>query len=379
MLLAPLTAALVAGSALALQDGDDLKQDIERLSPATAGVDRITPRSPDGWKLLDGVILTVDELYATYGELREREDFVASLNTITTEEQWLVLRRDVLQAMGRELLSRSGGQSLEIPAEQLEASLRFQERDNRDLDGAVNYGERIRERGRDPLTEVRSRRDEILGAMWERRQIGSERFDRVLYDTYVRPGRLRAEYPRYAESTGAADFTLRQLTVLGSQVGGVDTAREVLGDLRQQILDGREDMAELAESTNLDEQLAARRGLLPTQRMSTAGDSAFHRWLTEAEEGDISPPLGVGPRGLLAGGGVEPIGWTILRVEGLDPGPPPAAFETLEAQAAIRSARATALEDLRRQWAYDRQGQRATIWVDSAVAPFWSGPGADPR
>lgn len=371
MVLACLIAAALA---LAPQEADGLDQDIEQLAPATSQEDRIAPADADGWKILDGVILTVDELYVTYGELREREILLASLNSITTDDQLLELRRQLLQVISRELLARSGGQSLEIPAEQLEASLRFEERDNRDLSGTVNYGQGIRERGRDPLTEVRSRRDEILGSLWEGRQIGRERFDRPLYDVYVRPGRLRAEYPRFARSTGASDFTLRQLTVMGSQVGGADVARDVLADLREQILAGREDMAALAASTNLNEALAAREGLLPPETIATGGDLPIQRWLAAAKVGDISPPLGVGPREMLVGPGTEPIGWTILRVERIDPGPPPAPFESLEAQDAIRNARGDALADLRRQWAYERQGRRASIWIDPLVAPFWAGP-----
>lgn len=367
MLHACLVALCGLAPAAALQD--DVSPEIEQLAPATAEPDPIVPASADGYELLDAVVLTVDDRYLTYGELRERELAIMRQFPINTRQDLLDLRRELVVELSRGLLAQSGGVSLEIPLEQLEANLRFEERDLRDASGAVGYGERVRSRGRDPLTEIRSRRNEILGAIWMRRQQGEERFDRPLYDTYVRPGTLRAEYPRFAESAGSPTFTFRQLTVQGNLVGGEEVARDVLAGARAEILAGTADMAQLAEENGM-----GGGGLVRPTRMDTSGDSPLQRFLADAEVGDVSPLLPTDGRGSLQPAGRTPAGWTILRVEAIDPGPPPPPFESREAQDRIRTARANALRELRTSWAYETQGRRASIWVAPLVAPFWSRP-----
>lgn len=346
------------------QDGND-----EALPPVLAESDPITPASPDGYELLDGVVLAVDDKYLTYGELREREIAISRVYAISTAQDLADLRRELVIDLSRNLLAQSGGVSLEIPVEQLEANLRFDERDRRDANGTVDYGATIRERGRDPLTEIRRRRDEIFGDIWIRRQQGVERYDRPMFDTYVRPGTLRAEYPRYARSAGASDFTLRQLTVLGSLVGGPDVARDVLDEARAAIAEGTADMAALADDNGM-----GNGGLRPPIRVDTGLDAPLQRFLASAEVGDLSPLLPVDARGGLLPPGRTAAGWTLVRVEGIDAGDAPPPFESREAQTAIRGAREDALREMRTAWAYERQGQRASIWIDPVVAPYWTAP-----
>lgn len=342
--------ALLVGLALLVQDPQ--QPDIPENAP---------------WFPEDGIILTVDEGYVTLSQFEERLLQVGSNLTLTTEEQVLGLRREVIRQLLDELAAQSAARTLEYSAEDLDVRLRDFLRERRDEAGTVGYGDELRRSGLDPLGEMSRQRRMLLGRQWIDRQTGDGGFGRQIVDTYVRPGTLRSEYPRYQASSRISEVVLRQIVIEGSQVGSVDLAREYLVQLRDQILSGEEDMAALAATENADEGLARAQGLLAAVPIQLVAEPALREFFLTSPEGSITPPQPVGARGAQAGPLTATIGWTIYRIERRIDGPEPSPFETVGVQQAIRRTLERANRELRTLRAHDRQSRHVLRWMHPAL------------
>jgi hypothetical protein len=330
------------------------------------------PQQPDAspnavWFPEDAIILTVDEGYVTLSQFEERLLQIGRNVTVTTEEQMIGLRREVIRQLLDELAAQSAARTLEFSAEDLDIRLRDFLRERRDEAGTVGYGDELRRSGLDPLGELARQRRMLLGRQWIDRQTGDGGFGRQIADTYVRPGTLRAEYPRYRTSSRSSEVVLRQIVVEGSQVGSVELAREYLVQVREQILAGEEDMAALAATENADEGLARAQGLLPAVDVQAVSDPVLREFLLTQPEGSITAHQPIGARGATAGPLAPTIGWAIFRIERRIDGPEPPPFETVEAQEAIRRTLERANRELRTLRAYDRQNRYVLRWMHPAL------------
>ncbi|MBI1382069.1 MAG: hypothetical protein GC161_13410 [Planctomycetaceae bacterium] len=325
------------------------------------------PPRPAGFQLFDGVAATVDDRAVTFAAIDET--LLAQLGRIDRSDQAALQRASaqIVQNFVVRRVQAQGGAEMGLADEDVRRVVRSILEDQRRPFGALEYAERLRERGSDPLREDREMVSEMYESVWMEtvtgRSGGAGR--RPSVDRYLRPSRLAAAYVQSRDVLGSPpDVEFAVLDLLSAAAGGPEAARSLAEELRGEALAGK-DFAELVREYGYTAR--ERGGALAPVRADQIADPELAGFALKAKPGDLSPvrPL-FGERGDLMGYRVA----KLLGRSGGTPAPPfteAATQRTLRDQLLERSDRLT----------IDQAGQRLMNTSHIWVHPVW-GP-APPR
>jgi len=356
-------AVLVAPAPAAAQDVVPAPPQAPRQTPAERAVD-------EGWRLHNGVALAVDDRIMTIIEFFDELDRIRPRATISTAEQQREAVAYLDRASVTRLLGQRAGSSLELSELDIDARLRDWIRERREPKGSIAYGAELRRDGRDPLYELPRAREELLGRLWFGRETGAEGgAGRKMVDTYVRPGTLRRQYPAWADAQQAEFVELRAVDLEIAAAGGEEFARELMREMRRDILAGEADMAELAAEYSGDPDLRQAQGRIAPLRVANLPDGELRDFVLAGADGAISEPIAwglSGPAGVLD----RAVSLRIFRIERKTRAESAPAFESATTQESIRRDITRELASRRESAAADRLNRASMVWRHPIVSSF---------
>jgi hypothetical protein len=342
-------------------------QDSAPAESAPAPTPAPAPRASEGWDILDGVAIAVDDRIVSLVEYFDALEAASVRATTTTQAQQRELATAIVRGNVTRLLGERAGESLELSDLDIEARLRDWIREQREPKGSVNYGAELRRNGRDPLDELPRARRELLGHLWMQRELGGRNGPgRAMVDVFVRPGVMREQYPLWAEEQRAEFVELRTVEMLGDTAGGLDIALAILNEQREKILTGEVDMAVLAADPASEESLRESKGLIRPFPVSNLGDSELFKFVVDNPEGSVSTPIAWGrggPASIL-----DPVvGYRLFRIEKKTRAESAPPFGVAATQDELRRRVEERRERERRSTASDRLGQSSMVWIHPLV------------
>jgi hypothetical protein len=349
------------------------------VGPASAAAQDVAPapaQTPaeravdEGWRLHNGVALAVDDRIMTIIEFFDELDRIRPRATISTAEQQREAVSYLARASVTRLLGQRAGSTLELSELDIDARLRDWIRERREPKGSVAYGAELRREGRDPLYELPRAREELLGRLWFGRETGAEGgAGRKMVDTYVRPGTLRRQYPAWADAQQAEFVELRAVELMGAPVGGPEFARELLAEMRRDILAGEADMAALAAEHSGDPDLRQAQGRIAPLRVANLPDGELRDFVLAGSDGAVSEPIAWGlngPAGVLD----RAVAYRIFRIERKTRAESAPAFESATTQESIRRDITRELASRRETAAAERLNRASMVWMHPMVSSF---------
>jgi hypothetical protein len=269
-------------------------------APANGGVPGAgdTPDStpPAESRVVDEVVQIVNEDMLTSGTF---------LRAMRIENQGKPIPRDQAGRIEQKVHENSvkyalriqAGQDMGLDPAQVDREARAHIEDMRDKMGPTEFAETLRRSSMTLYEYQEWIRDRLYSSFWENYITGSGSVGqgaRPSRDRFVRPGFVRfryqqcLEHPQLLPEIGGRDQSviLQQLILDPKEVGGVDAAKTLAGDLRRRILGG-EDMSELVERYGA---LKANHGMNEPhpEALIAKADPALGIFIAEAKPGELS-------------------------------------------------------------------------------------------
>lgn len=320
------------------------------------------------WQQFDGVAAVLDGRPITWRALDAEIRRARGDQRFTDSAEQVQAIREATTELLRGQLYAAAGRELDIPLDSLRTQIALGLEDERQELGNLGFAEKLRERGSDPLEELRNQEDEALGMAWLRGELGYASFarERPVVDRYLRPGELRAFYQ--LEAQRMADPPKVQLQVLALPYdawGGEDIARDQLNALLSERDAGNFGESEFTAAVEeYGAFLPERRGFtglepIPVLTQLEAGWASF---LLRAEPGQISEVL---TYSRLPGrnNATLPEGVCLLRAVQQEPGDEPPSFRQREFQSLLRRALGNQRDNSRAKRAIRRRLGRSYVWV----------------
>ncbi|WP_145069673.1 peptidylprolyl isomerase [Engelhardtia mirabilis] len=202
------------------------------------------------WIAVDGVLAVAGDRVITRQQWDRSVQMAKAQNPVATLEQEQELRFEVMRSEVMALLTAQAGEELEVPAEMVEAQVRYRREMEEDARGVVGYRDALEASGIDPLDMERATRDQLYRGQWEAYVVGDENYagGRPEVDRFIRPGELRTVY-RLAKDTLSRPetVTLQVLELNNSATGGQENSEAMAA----QIFDELEAGASFREMVDL--------------------------------------------------------------------------------------------------------------------------------
>lgn len=342
-------------------------------APQTGNVDDPPAADPrtaaaEEWDQFDGVAAVLDGRPITWRALDAEVRRTRGDQRFTDAAEQIQAIREATTELLRSQLYAAAGRELDVPLDRLRTQIALGLEDERQELGNLGFAEKLRERGSDPLEELRKQEDEALGMAWLRGELGYASFarERPIVDRYLRPGELRAYYQLEAERM--ADPAKVQLQVLALPYdawGGPDIARDQLSALLAERDAGNFGEAEFTAAVEeYGAFLPERRGytgLEPIPALSQM-EGSWASFLSSAEAGQIS---GVLTYSRLPGrnSAALPEGVCLLRVVQQQEGQEPPSFRQRDFQSLLRRALGAQRDNTRAARTIRRRLGRSYVWV----------------
>ncbi|MEW6072127.1 MAG: peptidylprolyl isomerase [Planctomycetota bacterium] len=347
------------------------------LSPAVAGP-REGEAAPSpaelasaGWVTVDGVCAQVGSEVITWRDLERR---VQSSTPPSPQAKALEDLR-VLSLMAQ------AGADLGFPPERLEEIVSHNQEAQRRKQGARGFADLLAESGIDPQAARSEQVRQLHQDVWrgiQLGQLGPGGEQRVIRDSYARPGILRS-YSRVRNralqsALGEPDrVRLQDLLVAAEQAGGREAAAALAAELADRAREG-EDFSLLVEEFSAGDR--AGQGLSDWLEPDRLADRAVGGFAAAAAPGDVSDPLPLRHRD----GSGEVVGYRIVRLHERQEGRPAPPFANRETQAWLRRD----YEGAWRNAVFEREMGAlfagSHFWVDPALeAPPAAGEAPRPR
>lgn len=326
------------------------------------------PAQTDGelqWTRLDGIALEVDEQIVTWSDFAQMVGTVRERTPVQTREELERLYDEITAYFLRQSLKQQAGSEMDLPLDRLNAILSQRLEEQRAPAGALGYGEQLRSRGLDPLSEFNASRQDAFRIAWENEVLGRAGLgvERPRVDRFVRPGELRAFHRQFSEMESAPVVRLRLMDVSSKATGGLESARQLTEQLLVDLEAGEpfDDLFEVY-GTRFRETL----GVQPPVSSAQLEDPELRAFAESAEPGDFSlvlPYWEPTPGGGESRSGGDPDGYRIATLLSREAPQETPEFERLEFQRTLRQRLLAETDRRRLAQATATRFDRSHVWV----------------
>jgi len=336
---------------------------------STSGTERARSAPPPGFQLLDGIAATVDDRAVTFATVDEA--LLSGLDRIDRSDQSALQRASfqILQDFLRRRVQAQAGAELGLAPEDVRRVVRDYLAEQRSEYSPLEYGQRIRDRGSDPLREEREATLEMYESIYSGTITGRQgpggRRKRI--DRYLRPSQIRAAYLQSSDTLGTPpEVKFQVLDILGAAAGGLDEALVEARRLRDEALAGADFDAIVRANGYTARENAGRVAPVAADQIY---DPVLKRFAVSARIGELSEPRPLpGDRGNL-------IGYRVVKLLGRSGGAPPPPLTDRETQRGLRDALLGRSDRL----AVDEAGRQRLADSHVWLHPVWGVPGPTAR
>ncbi|MFT7667570.1 MAG: hypothetical protein ACI8X5_000249 [Planctomycetota bacterium] len=262
-----------------------------------------TVPAPPAFEQIDGVALVINGDAITDGAIDRAVDRARAKQTLSTQEEYIALYREVRAQMIESNLMRQAGEDMGLPPEVIRSHVSGMLEDQQEKSGgAFEMAKKLREEDTTAAEIRESLESKTVTDEWRRKVIGyAGPGARTAEDRFIRPGTLGQHY-RHIQRTGKdmkplvslgarpATYDLQILLIDAQKFGGLAKAQEVAIDVWSSASEGEEDWDDLVEEFGAIEN----QGMVPgldieiIQRALDPGDGSMLQFVMEGPLDRIS-------------------------------------------------------------------------------------------
>ena len=320
------------------------------------------PRSEEGWKDLDRVVVIVNEDIFTYRAIQQQLVKLKNKHGLEGREALQQAQGEILTAGVRERLWVQGGIDLGVDPDQVHRMARNElERLQERHDGVVGLSEYLKSLGIEPNEAREEIQDIVYKDLFDDRITGESptAIGRTTRDTFVRPGLCRFHFRNVLSNKRdlpqiggkAQEVVLQLLVIEPSHFENVEAGRVLAEQLRQRIVDG-EDMGDLNEQYGGSKRNRGVTEPFDEGRLAQV-DPKLVPFVRDAAPGDVSPVMEYRNENFST--------WRIVRLVDRTPAVVP-EFKSPEVQKALLKSLHDGRSEYRRDMEFRRLIKGSYVW-----------------